>query len=156
MSTAWTTIAVEDLNDYLVAAQMTALRESALADGQADPFTNIMHARCNYVRNRIAGRVDLSATAYAVPPELKTQTCLLIIEAMQGRIPSLSLTEDQRRQIARAYDDLKIAGTTDFPISTATDAATPETEGGAVTPSYSDEDPPGGPRNFDRDDQDGI
>jgi hypothetical protein len=121
---AWITIAVTDLNDYLVAAQLAALRTAALASGQSDPFTNVMHDRADYVRNRISGRVQLSATAYAVPPELKSQTCLLIIEAMQGRIPSLKLSDDQKTQIARAYKDLDIAGTEDLPISTATDSET--------------------------------
>jgi len=130
MSTAWITIAVADLNDYLLGAQMTALRTAALAVGQADPFTNVMHDRCNYVRNRIAGRVQLSVTAYTVPPELKAQACLLIIEAMQNRLAVLALSDDQRASIARAYKDLDIAGTEALPISTATDAAEAEVEGG--------------------------
>jgi len=126
--TTWLTIAATDLNDLLVGAQTTALRTAALASGQVDPFTNVMHLRCNYVRNRISGRVSLSATAYAVPPELKEQTCLLILESLQTRLPSLKLTEDQSRRIARAYKDLDIAGTVDLPISTADDAETPVVE----------------------------
>jgi hypothetical protein len=144
------TIAVADLNDYLVAAQMTALRTAALGSGQSDPFTNAMHDRCNYVRNRIAGRVQLSATAYAVPPELKTQTCYLVIEAMQTRLPVLRLTEDQRTAVRRAYDDLAIAGTDDFPISTATDAQDPDVQG-VPSPSFDDKD-----LTHERTDEDGI
>ena len=125
---SWTVIAVTDLERYLVAPQLDAIRTAALADGQSDPWTETMHDRANYVRNRIAGRVQLSATPYAVPPELVHQTALLIIEAMQGRIPMLELSEDQRRMIGRAYDDLKLAGTTDFPISAADDAAPAEVQ----------------------------
>lgn len=124
----WIVIAVTDLERYLVAPQLDAIRTAALATGQADPFTETMHDRANYVRNRIAGRVQISATAYAVPPELVHQTALLIIEAMQGRIPMLELSEDQKRMISRAYDDLKLAGTADFPISAAADAAPAEVQ----------------------------
>lgn len=119
----WVVIAATDLQRYLVAPQLNAIRTAALASGQTDPFTETMHDRANYVRNRIAGRVQISATAYAVPPELVNQTALLIIEAMQGRLPMLQLSEDQRRMISRAYQDLDIAGTADFPISEADDAA---------------------------------
>jgi hypothetical protein len=123
MSTLWIVITAADLDDALVGAKASAIRTAALASGQADRFDNVMHARSNYVRNRIAGRCSLSATAYAVPPELKTQTCLLIIEQLQTVFPSLRLSDDQKNTISRAYKDLDIAGTVDFPISTATDAA---------------------------------
>jgi hypothetical protein len=132
MSVAWLNIAVADLNDYLVGAQMSALRTAALASGQADPFTNIMHDRCSYVRNRISKLLSISATAYAIPPELKTTTCWLIIEAMQTRIPQLKLTEDQKSLIARAYKDLDIAGTDDLPISVPSDPETPAVQTGAA------------------------
>jgi hypothetical protein len=124
---AWVTIAVSDLRDYLVDAQLNALRTAALGSGQADPFTKTMQDRCNYVRNRIAKRISLSATAYAVPPELKTTACVLIIEAMQTRLP-LPLSDDQKRMIDRAYKDLDIAGTEDLPISTPDDAETPDVQ----------------------------
>jgi hypothetical protein len=127
---AWVVIAVKDLEDYLVGAQLNALRTAALATGQADPFPNVMHDRCNYVRNRIASRVMLSATAYSVPPELKTAACWLVLEVMQGRLPALKLSDDQKRQIERAYKDLDIAGKEDLPISAADDAMTPTVQSG--------------------------
>lgn len=125
MSAAWPVIVVGDLNDYQVGAIMDALRTAALADGQADPFDNIMHDRCNYVRNRISKKIQISLTPYAVPPELKTCACWLIVEAMQTRLPGLSLSEDQKSQISRAYKDLDIAATEDLPISVPTDPVTP-------------------------------
>jgi hypothetical protein len=120
---AWITIAVDDMNDVLVGAQMNALRTAALADGQQDPFVVVMRDRCNYIRNRIAGRVRVSQTAYAVPPELRTCALMLILEVMQARLaPALKLKDDQVRLIERAYKDLDIAGTDDLPISTPDDA----------------------------------
>ena len=123
---AWVVIAVTDLNDYLVGAQVTALRSAALASGQADPFTAVMRDRASYVRNRISKRINISATNYAVPPELKTATAWLILEAMQNRLP-LMLSED-KRMIERAYKDLDIAGTDDLPISTPADPMTPSVQ----------------------------
>jgi hypothetical protein len=52
---------------------------------------------------------------------------VLIIEAMQTRLP-MPLSDDQKRMIDRAYKDLEIAGTDDFPISTPDDAETPEVQ----------------------------
>ena len=148
--TTWIVIAEEDLQDYLMAPQYSVLTTAVLAEGQSNPFTNIMQARANYVRNRIAGRVHLSATDYAVPPELKDQTCWLILEKMSVRIPVLKLSQDQRDQIARAYKDLDIAGTQEFPISTASDSEEPDVSAG-TNPSFADKN-----LNYERADQDGV
>lgn len=147
---SWITIASADLEDYLMAPQLAVLRTAVLGETQSDPFTNVMQARCNYVRNRIAGRSQISATAYSVPPELKDQTCWLILEKLSVRIPVLKLTQDQRDQVARAYKDLDIAGTEDLPISAPDDAETLESASGAA-PSFTDTTP-----NFSREAQDGI
>lgn len=114
---AWVVIGIADLNDYLVGDQVAALRTAARAKGQSDPFPRVMADRANYVRNRIARRIKLSRTPLAVPPELKTQACLLIIEAMQGRIPMLELSEDQRQRMRDAKRDLDLAAKDDLPIS---------------------------------------
>ena len=114
---AWVVITVDDINDYLIADQVAALRTASLARGQTDPFASVMADRANYVRNRIARRIKLSRTPLAVPPELKTQTCLLVIEAMQGRIPMLELSEDQRQRMRDAKRDLDLAAKDDLPIS---------------------------------------
>lgn len=126
----WKIIAATDLNDYQVGAMMDALRTAALAEGQADPFDAIMHARCNYIRNRISKRIQISITPYAVPPELVTCACWLIIESMQTRVPGLSLSEDQKTQITRAYKDLDIAATDDLPVTTPDDPTTPAVQSG--------------------------
>jgi len=127
--TAWTTISESDLEDYQVAALVEALRTAALGSSQDDPFSEIASDRIAYIRNRIAGRVTLSGTANTVPPELKAQTCWLILESMNNRL-GIEPNQSQRDMIKRAYDDLKIAGTKDFAVSSADDAETPEVETG--------------------------
>jgi hypothetical protein len=128
---AWIVIGVADLNRYQVAALVEAASTAALADGQANPFDETMHDRCNYIRNRISKRIQISLTPYAVPPELVSCAALLTLEALQTRIPGLSLSEDHKTQIARAYKDLDIAGTEDFPVSTPDDPETPAVQSGA-------------------------
>jgi len=125
----WQTITAADLDDYNVAAMMTALRTKGLRAGQSDPFASLMQDRCNYVRNRIADRILISATPYAVPPELVTDTIYLIIEAMSTRLSmALELTADQVRMIARAYADLDIAGTPKLRITAPDDPETPNVQ----------------------------
>jgi len=146
---SWIVITKAHMADYLVGAQLDALSTAALGDGQADPFDVSMQDRCTYVRNRIAGRCQLSATAYAVPPELKTQAFLLIIEAMQGRL-MLPLNDDQKSMIRRAYTDLDIAGTLDLPISDPTDPIDAAVQA-PTSPSMRAKT-----RRYTREDQDGI
>jgi hypothetical protein len=133
---AWIVITKEKVKEYLLDPQLSALCAAALGDGQADPFSGIMQDRCNYVISRIAGRVRISATPYAVPPELVSCAALLIIETLQVRLaPGLAMKEDQVRLIRQAYDDLKLAGTPDLSISVPDDPVDADVQqggGGAV------------------------
>ena len=94
-----------------------------------------MHDRCNYVRNRISKKIQISLTPYAVPPELRTCATLLTLEALQSRVPGLNLSEEHKTQISDAKKDLNIAGTDDFPISMPDDPETPAVQsgGGAIS-----------------------
>lgn len=106
----WIVITADHLNDYLVAAQVEALRTAALGDSQVDPFTSVMPDVANRIRRKIESSPKMnqvSATPNAVPPELKTAACVLIIQAMQGRLNTLRLTADQVRLIEQAEADLK-------------------------------------------------
>lgn len=120
---AWTVITAADLNRFLVGAQVDALRTAALADGQADPAAETIRDKANYVRARIGGRVRLSATALAVPPELIEHVCMLSLETLSGRLPGMELSQDQQNRITRIYRDLDIAGKDEFPITAADDPA---------------------------------
>lgn len=105
---AWITITAADLNDYMVAAQVSALRTAALGSGQTDPFGRVMPDIVERIRLKIQSCPSnrLSATAQTIPPELKWAACYLILEALQVRIPSLKLTEDQKNQVDRAVTQL--------------------------------------------------
>jgi hypothetical protein len=93
----WIVIAASDLDDYLVGAQAEAIRTAALGVGQSDRFARVMPDVAARIRNEIqacSGNL-VSATPNAIPPELKTIACQLIIEAMQAALPGLELTENQ-------------------------------------------------------------
>ena len=145
---SWPTISASDLNDYKFGAQISALRTAALADGQADPFANVMQDRCTYIRARIS-RFNLETTAYSVPPELKTCAVWLIIEAMQTRLTGLLLNDDDRRMIQRAYDDLNLAASGEMPVTTPTTATTPSVQ--TASPSMEEKT-----LDYDSTDQDGL
>lgn len=104
---AWIVITEANLNDYLVGAQMDALKTAALAAGQADPFTAIMPDIIARIRLKIqsCARNRLSLTANSVPPECKWIACYLIIEAMQVRLP-IKVRPDFATQLQEAKKQL--------------------------------------------------
>jgi hypothetical protein len=96
---AWLTIKIDDLYAYLAAAQIDALRKCALAKNQGDPVAEVIRDISLKIRAQVAsGRKNtLSQQPYAIPPELKSEACILILEVAQTRIPGLKLTADQIR-----------------------------------------------------------
>jgi len=106
---AWVTIALADLEHYLVAAQVSAINSAALGGAQTDRFTRVMTDVVNRVRLKIESCVTnhVSATALTVPPSMRGGVCLLIIAGMQASIPSLRLSEDQRKEIDTFEKDLE-------------------------------------------------
>lgn len=132
MQVAWTTISSDDLNHYLVAAQVSAMRSAALGAGQADPFTEVMPTVIARIRAICStnGKV-ISATANSVPPELKDIACYLILEELQTRLPGLVLTDEQRRQTDNGRDYLKQIARGDALVSDPLDPITPPVQQGA-------------------------
>jgi hypothetical protein len=130
MGTPWITIAAADLEDYLVAAQVTALRTAALGGSQSDPFTQSMTDVVNRIRDKIASCKgnQVSATALTVPPGLRWAACYLICELMQTRLPGLRLTDEQKRQCERAEKDLDAIAKCDLAVELPDDPMDPGVE----------------------------
>ena len=129
----WITIDADDLSDYSVAAKITALRSSALAVGQDDPFDRVMPDVAATIRGMISagGQNLLSSTANSVPPEGKTHFCWLVIEALQARLPGLALKEEERRMIDRAWQWLRDVAKGDIGVSTPDDPITAAMQSGS-------------------------
>lgn len=125
MST-WLLLTPADLNDYLVAPQVAALRAAALGDGQTDPFLRVMPDVAHRIRAEIQGcpRNRVSALPNSIPPDLKAIACLLILEALQARIPGLCLTSEQKILIADGRDYLKRISQGRVPIEAPEDPET--------------------------------
>ena len=89
----WTNITTESIGIYLSPIQLAALRQ------HGDPLQYIINDIVAWVRSEIQCHNDDPTT---VPLSLKTATCHLVIEALQSRIPTLKLTEDQVRNANNA------------------------------------------------------
>jgi len=127
MAVTWITIAVADLNNYLVGAQVTAVNTAALASGQTDRFTEVKLSVISRIRNKIETCLSnhLSATALTIPPSLKQCACLLIIQGLQSSIPSLKLSEDQKKLIETFESDLTAIAACKLTIEEPTDPLEP-------------------------------
>lgn len=127
MATNWILIAVTDLNDYMVGAQVNALRTAALAAGQADPFTNVMRDIASRIRLKIEScrTNQVSATVYTIPPECKWIACYLILEIMQTRLPGLKMTDEQKDTLKSAKKELDLIASCDSVVTAPTDPLIP-------------------------------
>ncbi|MDR1283952.1 MAG: hypothetical protein LBK99_24515 [Opitutaceae bacterium] len=141
----WITLAAADLNDYLVALQMTSLRTAVLATGQADPFVQVAADVISKVRAYIASNPDnrVSATPLTIPPELRTDTCYLIIAPLMGRL-KLKLNEDQRKALDIAHSTLIALREKKLLVSKPDDPVEPEVQGACDSVEQASR----GPRRF--------
>ena len=103
-SEPWITLEPTDLNDYLVGPQAAAVRTAALATGQSDTWTNVMTDVVNEIRSAIRGNIRnlVSATPLSIPSDLKRTALVMIRNALQGRVPQLKLTDDQKDEMKAA------------------------------------------------------
>ena len=101
---------------------MTALQTAALSGG-SDPFLTIMPDVVARIRSAIAtcDRNRLSETENSVPPELKWVACILIIELMQTRLPSMTLSDSQKKTAEDAKKALDGVSKCDLAVSIPTD-----------------------------------
>lgn len=89
----WTPITPKDIYTYLSPIQVEALRQNG------DPLPQIIKDTIARVRLEVncSTKTFLAHDPTLIPVGVKTATCHLIIEALQTRIPSLKLSDDQIR-----------------------------------------------------------
>jgi len=133
--TQWIQLSADDLNRYLAAAQVEALRTVSLAGGQPDPLPGILADVTQRVRAEIAAnpRNRLSADETLLPPELKGAAVVLAAVALQGRIPPVRLTRDQDRAGDNARRLLRRVADGDIAISMPEDPAPAGTHGSGAS-----------------------
>jgi len=123
MATNWIVIIADDLNQYQAAKLVAAARTKALAASQPDPFLAVMPDVINRMRDDIRGckSNQVSATPLTVPPGLRGEAILLTIEAMQPRLPGITIDEDLRTLITDAKARMKRISKCEIPIETPDD-----------------------------------
>jgi len=135
MATAsWITLAVEDVEDYLLAPQLNALRSAALGSAQADPLPQIIRDVCLRVRAEVQGcaRNQVSPVEYSIPPSLKQQALAIIIARAQTRLTVLRLTEDQVRDYQSAERYLERVASCAVPVEQPEDVVSEVQSGGGA------------------------
>lgn len=153
---AWITLTASHLLARLTESERAAMDEKDLADGQTSPVTAILSAVAGKVRRAVAkGGGALDAVAATIPDELLDAAISIARYRLCCRFPAALLNEDRRKEYDNAEMELRDVADDAAGIVAPT-AEDSSTISEPATPSYSEDDPPQGVRNFDRTDQDGI
>ncbi|MDR1436338.1 MAG: hypothetical protein LBI39_04000 [Puniceicoccales bacterium] len=96
---AWVKLLAGDLETHVAADQLRAIVEASLGADGAEHMEKLRQSIVAQVRAAVmgGGRAVLSATDDAVPEELWSDACALLMEKLQCRLPALRLTVDQVR-----------------------------------------------------------
>lgn len=153
MTVNWITIALADLKNFAVAAQVNALNTAALDAGQAARFTSVMTAVINGMRADIASNVrfQISATPLSIPPSLQEHACLFIFDTMSNAVPAMKLNEGQVRRLKECRDDMIAIRSGDKKVEIPPDPVDQPDIQGILLPSTTTQT-----RYFDEDSQDGL
>ena len=97
---AWLRFSVDDLRTHMAADQLQGLLEAAAGgeDGE-DQIRRLGQSVVAQVRAAVRSgkKVPQSATVDAIPEELWSDACALLLEKLQCRLPALRLSADQVR-----------------------------------------------------------
>lgn len=153
---SWQTITAADIEPRLSDEELTALRRDYETTGKADPLTGIIAQVTAKIRRACAaGGATLGAGA-TIPDELLDSALSIIRYRLCSGMPGGLLNEDRRKEYSDAIAELEAIAKDAAGIVQPTTESTDTVESGGITPGYSEDDPPNGPRNFDRQDQEGI
>jgi hypothetical protein len=127
METIWKQVTEADMQRHVLNPQLSALRTAALAGGQADPMTGSIEDAIADVRVAIQTCQNnfVSTDATRVPPEWVKWACYLALAAMQTRLPSLKLSDDQKKQIERAEERLDQVRACKLAVTAPSEALSP-------------------------------
>jgi hypothetical protein len=153
---SWITITVADIAPRLSDDELTALHRATDTTGEPDPLPVIIAQVIPKVRRAVAAGGGTLGAGATIPDELLDSAIAIIRHRLLNGLPGALITEDRRKEYADAIAELDAIAKDAAGIVAPTTPATDTIEAGGVTPSYSETDPPGGPRNFTRSNQEGI
>jgi len=131
---AWSSITVADLKDAKVSALVEACRTAALGTGQTDPVPNIITNVATRIRAEIAACAtnQLDADAAAIPADLKSLACRMIVREAMSRIKR-PLSEDEREEQRNDLRYLERISKCDVPVAATDNPIANEVQkGGAI------------------------
>lgn len=116
---AWKTLTMEDLRTCLYPPQLAILFESDEPVVVQNLVEAVIQDCISRVRAEIHGTIrnPLDDDPATVPPEVRGATIILILQALQCRIPGMILTDDQRDRVKDARYLLQRIGRGDLPIT---------------------------------------
>lgn len=116
---AWKTLTLEDLRTCLYPPQLAILFESDEPMVVKNLVESVIQDCISRVRAEIHGTIQnlLDDDPYTIPPEVRGATLILILQALQCRIPGMVLTDDQRDRVKDARYLLQRIGRGDLPIT---------------------------------------
>lgn len=155
---SWTTITSAHVEPRLSDEELTALRRNYESTGKPDPLAGIITQVTNRIRRAVAkGGCPLSATVTEIPDELLDSAIAIIRYRLCSSMPGGILNDDRRKEYDNAEAELKdVAEDATGIEEPATQSSATLSSGSPATPSYTEDDPPQGTRNFNRTSQDGI
>ncbi|MDR1456447.1 MAG: hypothetical protein LBI34_00065 [Puniceicoccales bacterium] len=115
----WVQLTPTHLETYLMARQIHLLRTVVLGAGESDPLPKLIADVTRRVRQAIGsnGKNRMSDDQRLIPAELQPTACALALEALQGRIPLLQLSQEQRKAADVAREQLYAIANGDFRVS---------------------------------------
>jgi hypothetical protein len=153
---SWQTITAADVEPRLSEEELTALQRDYQSTGKPNPLSGIITQVSNKIRRACAAGGATLGAGTTIPDELLDSAISIIRYRLCSGMPGGLLNEDRRKEYADAISELDAIAKDAAGIVEPTTPSTDTTASGGITPSFSEEDPPGGPRNFDRPDQEGI
>lgn len=153
---SWVTIATTDITPRLSDEELAALRRNTETTGDPDPLAKLITQVVPKIRRACAAGGATLGPASTIPDELLDSALSIIRYRLCSGMPGGLLNEDRRKEYADAIAELDVIAEDAAGIVEPTTESTDTTVAGGITPGYSSDDPPNGPRNFDRTDQEGI
>lgn len=136
---SWITVAQTDLENYVVAALVTAINQAALGDSQTDRFTQVQSDVTAMVRMAVASNDAniLDEDATTIPQSLRPAACWIIAGFMAQGL-KITLSDQQANELQYARDTLDKVARGDLTVETPdSEDTTPDAQGGSyieVTP----------------------
>ncbi len=115
----WVTIQEDDLQCVLNKNQLDLLKAETIRSANASICVKIIELVVSRIRAEIAasGKNMLDENYAKIPMELKECALRLAMESLQTRIPSMELSESQKRAIDASREILRRVANGELPVS---------------------------------------